>query len=85
MSQRPNRSRGVVLTQAGSERLEAAITAAQQREKGGQRFTPAELEMRANFALSSKTIRKIRDHTGPVDIRSVQALFKAFNAFGLQL
>ncbi|MEM1370143.1 MAG: NB-ARC domain-containing protein [Cyanobacteria bacterium P01_H01_bin.15] len=78
MSQRPKRSRGVVLTQRGADRLEAAISAAQAIEKElGKRFTQSELSDRAG--LSIKTIRKIRDRAAPTDEISVRALFKAFD------
>ncbi|NEQ42760.1 MAG: NACHT domain-containing protein [Leptolyngbya sp. SIOISBB] len=74
------RQRGVVLTEYGLERLEAAIAAAQNQEKYGKRFTQAELSERAN--LSIRTIKKIRQGTAPVDQPSVKALFIAF---GLEL
>ena len=78
MSQRPKRSRGVVLTQQGANRLEAAIAAAQAIEKEvGKRFTQSELSDRTG--LSVKTIQKIRDRAAPTDEISVRALFKAFD------
>lgn len=78
MSQRPKRSRGVVLTQQGTNRLEAAIAAAQAIEKEvGKRFTQSELSDRSG--LSIKTIRKIRDRAAPTDEISVRALFEAFD------
>ncbi|WP_088430126.1 WD40 domain-containing protein [Halomicronema hongdechloris] len=70
------RQRGVVLTEPGQKRLEAAIAAAQDREKYGKRFTQAELEERAG--ISRKTIKKICDRTAPVDEASVQTFFAAF-------
>ncbi|MGD1929224.1 MAG: NB-ARC domain-containing protein [Leptolyngbyaceae cyanobacterium] len=74
------RQRGVVLTDRGQKRLEAAIAAAQEAEKFGKRFTQAELSERAN--LSIRTIRKIREGSVPVDESSVKTLF---NVFGLAL
>ena len=74
------RQRGVVLTDRGQKRLEAAIAAAQEAEKFGKRFTQAELSERAN--LSIRTIRKIREGSVPVDESSVKTLF---NVFGLEL
>lgn len=71
------RQRGVVLTDYGKKRLEAAIEAAQQREKYGSRFTMAELAERAQ--LSSKTIKKIFDCQTPIDESSIRHLFKAFD------
>lgn len=71
-----NRQRGVVLTQPGLARLQGAITAAQDQEKYGQRFTQAELEARAG--ISRKTIKKILAGTTPVDVASVQLLFTGF-------
>ena len=76
MSRSSKRSRGVVLTQQGIDRLEAAISTAQDKEKYGKRFTQAELSERAS--LSIKTIKKIRDRTAPVDETSVRTLFEAF-------
>ena len=70
-----NRQRGVVLTEGGKERLEAAIAFAQETEKYGKRFTQAELSERAD--LSIKTIKKIRGQA-PTDETSVRTLFQAF-------
>ncbi|MEO1148146.1 MAG: NB-ARC domain-containing protein, partial [Cyanobacteria bacterium J06638_22] len=70
------RQRGILLTDRGQEKLEGAIATAQDAEKGGKRFTQAELSERAN--LSIKTIRKIRDRSTPIDETSVRALFQAF-------
>ncbi|MEM9007068.1 MAG: NB-ARC domain-containing protein, partial [Cyanobacteria bacterium P01_F01_bin.86] len=72
----PRRMRGVVLTQQGIDRLEAAIVKAQDKEKYGKSFTQVELSERVN--LSIKTIKKIRDRTAPVDEVSVRTLFEAF-------
>jgi transcriptional regulator with XRE-family HTH domain/GTPase SAR1 family protein len=80
MSRSPKRYRGVVLTQPGIDRLEAAISTAQDEEKYGKRFTQAELAERTD--LSIKTIKKIRNRTAPVDETSVRTLFEAF---GLEL
>ena len=80
MSQAAPRSRGVLLTDSGKKRLEAAIAEAQEKEKYGKRFTQAELSDRAG--LSIKTIKKIRECTAPTDETSVSALFQAF---GLEL
>ena len=80
MSQATPRSRGVLLTDSGKKRLDAAIASAQEREKYGKRFTQAELRDRAR--LSIKTIKKIRKCTAPTDEASVRALFQAF---GLEL
>ncbi|MEM6517708.1 MAG: NB-ARC domain-containing protein [Cyanobacteria bacterium P01_C01_bin.70] len=74
------RQRGVVLTEYGLGKLEAAIAAAQDAEKFGNRFTQAEIEERVGS--SRKTIKKIRDRSAPVDKASVEALF---SAFGLKL
>jgi len=71
------RQRGVVLTDRGKQRLEAAIASAQDQEKYGARFTQTELEDRAG--LSIKTIKKIRHQEGPADQLRVEGLFKAFN------
>ena len=76
MSRLPKRYRGVVLTQQGVDRLEAAIATAQEDEKYGKRFTQAELAERTG--LSIKTIKKIRQRTAPVDETSVRTLFEAF-------
>jgi energy-coupling factor transporter ATP-binding protein EcfA2 len=71
------RQRGVVLTDRGKERLEAAIASAQDQEKYGARFTQPELESRAG--LSIKTIKKIRHQDGLADQLRVEGLFKAFS------
>lgn len=70
------RQRGIVLTDHGQEKLEGAIATAQDAEKGGKRFTQAELAERAK--LSIKTIRKIRDRSTPIDETSIRDLFQAF-------
>jgi transcriptional regulator with XRE-family HTH domain len=75
-----NRQRGVVLTDRGQERLEAAIAAAQDEEKFGKRFTQEELSERTQ--LSIKTIKKIRSCRDRADKASLYDLFKAF---GLEL
>jgi formylglycine-generating enzyme required for sulfatase activity len=77
------RQRGVILTDRGKQRLEAAIASAQDQEKYGARFTQTELEDRTG--LSIKTIKKILDQRVPTDEVSVRALFEAFSAFGLEL
>ncbi|WP_040697952.1 NACHT domain-containing protein [Nodosilinea nodulosa] len=74
------RQRGVVLTDRGKQRLEAAIASAQDQEKYGARFTQLELEDRVG--CNRKTIKKIRESLGPCDEPYIHALFKAF---GLQL
>jgi hypothetical protein len=71
------RQRGVVLTDRGKQRLEAAIASARDQEKYGARFTQMELEDRAG--LSIKTIKKIRHQEGPADQSRVEGLFSAFN------
>jgi WD40 repeat protein len=78
-----HRQRGVVLTDRGKQRLEAAIASAQDQEKYGARFTQPELESRAG--LSIKTIKKILDQRVPIDEASVRTLFEAFETFGLEL
>ncbi|WP_225885327.1 NB-ARC domain-containing protein [Leptolyngbya sp. KIOST-1] len=74
------RQRGVVLTDRGKQRLEAAIASAQNQEKYGARFTQTELAERSQ--LSGKTIKKICEQTSATDDRSIRALF---GAFGLEL
>ena len=64
------RQRGVVLTHHGKERLEAAIAAAQEREKDGKRFTQAELEERSQ--VSVKTINKICQAQAGVDKSEIE-------------
>ncbi|WP_346294107.1 NACHT domain-containing protein [Sphaerothrix gracilis] len=75
-----NRQRGVVLTEHGQKRLEAAISSAQDEVKFGKRFTQEEISERAR--LSIKTIKKIRSCRDRVDKASLCDLFKAF---GLEL
>ncbi|MFH7241786.1 MAG: NB-ARC domain-containing protein [Spirulina sp.] len=71
------RQRGVVLTDRGKARLEAAIALAQDQEKYGARFTQAELEERTK--LSIKTIKKILKQALSTDESSVRSLFQAFD------
>ena len=71
------RLRGIVLTDSGYEKLKGAIATAQHTQKDGKRFTQAELSELSG--LSTKTIRKIRDRSTPVDETSVRAFFQAFD------
>jgi WD40 repeat protein len=64
------------LTDRGLERLEAAISAAQEAEKYGKRFTQEELYERAG--VHPKTIKKIRQRSKSVDKQSIEGLFTAF-------
>ncbi|AFY39929.1 WD-40 repeat-containing protein [[Leptolyngbya] sp. PCC 7376] len=70
------RSRGVALTLLGKYRLETAIQSAQDREQWGGYFTQQQLAKRAGIVY--KTIKKIRERSGPADVSSLQKLFKAF-------
>ena len=78
--QKARRYRGVVLTTAGWDKVQAAKTQAEFNEKAGNRFTLEELNER--MSLSLNTISKVLGRSEPVDKQSLQW---AFRAFGLEL
>jgi predicted NACHT family NTPase len=80
MSRVPKSDRGVVLTQQGVERLEAAIAFTQEQEQFGQPFTEVDISDRAN--LSTEAVQKIRDQAEVMDENSIRLLF---STFGLKL
>ncbi|MDJ0631730.1 MAG: NB-ARC domain-containing protein [Xenococcaceae cyanobacterium MO_188.B29] len=75
------RSRGVILTLEGWDKLQAAKSEAEFEDNtGGERFSLEELSDR--MSLSLHTVSRILGRSEPVDKGSLQ---KAFAAFGLEL
>lgn len=70
------RKRGVVLTEAGLQRLQAARRQVEIRENDGDRFTLEELCDRTQLSL--KTLAKVLDGKGTVDRQTLDACFCAF-------
>jgi len=70
------RRRGVVLTPAGLQRLNAARRRAEIQENDGDRFTLEELCDRTQLSL--KTITKVLDTKTTVDRQTIDAFFCAF-------
>jgi hypothetical protein len=79
-SSKSKRSRGVILTIHGWEKLQAAKAQAEFDENNGNRFTLEDLSDRMSLALH--TITRVLRRTEPVDKQSLQY---AFRAFGLEL
>ena len=71
------RSRGVVLTLNGWNKLQTAKTQAEFQENAGDRFTLEELSERT--ALSLATVSKVLGRLEPVDRSSLQAVFHSFS------
>ncbi|MDJ0594135.1 MAG: NACHT domain-containing protein [Pleurocapsa sp. MO_226.B13] len=81
MKQKPSRrSRGVILTLKGWDKLRAAKTEAEFEDNSGERFSLEELSDRT--CLSLHTVSRILRRAEPVDKSSLQS---AFAAFGLEL
>ncbi|MGD1911120.1 MAG: NB-ARC domain-containing protein [Rivularia sp. (in: cyanobacteria)] len=78
--QSKKRSRGVILTLKGWDKLQAAKNQAEFKENGGNRFSLDELRDRTYLALH--TISKILGRSKPVDKSSLQYMFATF---GLEL
>ncbi len=79
-SSKSRRSRGVILTLHGWDKLQAAKVQAEFDENYGNRFTLEELSERTSLGLN--TINKVLKRTKPVDKQSLQY---AFRTFGLEL
>jgi WD40 repeat protein len=71
------RKRGVVLTEAGLQKLNAARRQAEIQDNQGERFTLEGLCDRTQLSL--KTITKVLDAKGTVDRQTLEAFFCAFN------
>lgn len=81
MKQKPSRrSRGVILTLKGWDKLRAAKTEAEFEDNSGERFSLEELSART--CLSLHTVSRILRRLEPVDKSSLQS---AFAAFGFEL
>ncbi|WP_163668915.1 NB-ARC domain-containing protein [Adonisia turfae] len=83
MGQPKRRSRGIVLSNQGKERLEVAIATLQKTKYKGQILTQQKLKEHLakahteNKSLDIKTIQRIRKATIGTDISSVKILFQA--------
>ncbi|NET34160.1 MAG: HEAT repeat domain-containing protein [Cyanothece sp. SIO1E1] len=75
--QSKRRSRGILLTATGSQKLRKAIESAEDEENFGQKFTGEELNGRVGLDLV--TINKIRYCKGKCDLSSVERFFSSFN------
>lgn len=73
----PQRSRGVVLTRQGWQKLQDAIRESETQEKSGDKYTFEELSERTGLGLS--TVTKVLEREEGVDKRTLNRLFGAFN------
>ncbi|OKH38018.1 hypothetical protein NIES2101_36255 [Calothrix sp. HK-06] len=71
------RKRGVVLTVAGLKKFQSAILEEERRERGGRRFTQAELSER--IGVSTPTISRLWSLNCRVDPRTLRMCFSTFN------
>ena len=76
-SQRSKRKRGVILSQAGWQRLKSAQEQAETRINQGIPYTLEELNELTG--LSSHTLTKVRRRQKPVDKQTLEDYFKAFD------
>ena len=75
--QRPKRKRGVILSPEGWQRLRAAQAQSELETNDGQPYTLETLNELTG--LSSHTLTKVRRRQVPVDSRSLEDYFSAFN------
>ncbi|MDJ0591211.1 MAG: NB-ARC domain-containing protein [Pleurocapsa sp. MO_226.B13] len=75
--QRSQRKRGVILSAVGWQRLQSAQTQAERELNKRHRYTLEDLNELTG--LSSHTLTKIRRRKAPVDKRSLEDYFSAFN------
>ncbi|MCC5644406.1 AAA-like domain-containing protein [Nostoc sp. CHAB 5824] len=71
------RRRGLVLTNAGLKRLQAAILAMEKVQNNGERFTLEDLGERMN--VSTKTLNRLWSLDKGVDQKTLKLCFSAFN------
>lgn len=71
------RSRGVVLTRQGWQKLQDAIRESETQKNSGDRYTFEELSERTGLGLS--TVTKVLEREEGVDKRTLDRLFGAFN------
>ncbi|AKG21358.1 AAA-like domain-containing protein [Calothrix sp. 336/3] len=71
------RKRGVVLTVAGLKRFQAAILDVERTERGGKRFTQAELSDR--IGVSTATLSRLWSLNSRIDPRTLRICFSAFD------
>ncbi|MGD1908491.1 MAG: NB-ARC domain-containing protein [Leptolyngbyaceae cyanobacterium] len=76
-SRQRKRKRGVVLTPAGRQKLQAAITALEEQDNFGEKLTIEELSDRTK--LDASTVSKVLDHEQGVDRRTLERFFQALN------
>ncbi len=77
LHQRPKRKRGVILSPVGWQRLYSAQTESEMEANGGQPYTLEDLN--EITGLSSHTLTKVRRRKAPIDKRSLEEYFSAFN------
>ncbi len=80
MKQKQNtskRKRGVVLTVAGLKRFQAAILEVERGERGGKRFTQAELSDR--IGVSTATLSRLWSLNCRIDPRTLRICFSSFD------
>jgi WD40 repeat protein len=75
--QKPRRSRGVVLTPLGWQKLQDTISKAEIEENNGQKYTLENLSERTR--LTTVTLRRVMACSEGVDKKTLIYLFKAFN------
>ncbi|MFQ4146744.1 AAA-like domain-containing protein [Chlorogloeopsis sp. ULAP02] len=71
------RKRGVVLTVVGLRRLQAAILEEERTERGGKRFTQAELSDR--IGVSTSSLSRLWSLSSRIDPRTLRICFSAFD------
>ena len=74
---RSKRQRGVILSPEGWQRLQSAQTQSEREANGGQPYTLEDLNELTG--LSSHTLTKVRRRQTPVDARSLEDYFRAFD------
>ena len=75
--QRSKRKRGVILSPVGWQRLQSAQKQSETEANGGHPYTLEDLNELTG--LSSHTLTKVRRRKSPIDKRSLEDYFNAFN------
>lgn len=76
-SEGPKRRRSIVLTPQGKQKLQGAITHAEDQENFGERYTIEELSVKTG--LDPGTVSKVREAEEGVDRRTLERFFQAFD------